>query len=49
MNGDLPADADIGRGGGAMSDKCSGDIDPFSDSPVLAVEFELFVSLELGS
>ena len=29
-----------------MSDKCSGDIDPFSDSPVLPVEWEDAVLLE---
>jgi hypothetical protein len=31
--------ADAGRGGGAMSDKCSGEIDPFSDVSVLLIDF----------
>jgi hypothetical protein len=31
-------DPGVGIGGGAISDKCSGDIDPFSDSSVLGAE-----------
>jgi len=45
MYGDLPADPGGGTGGGAISDKCSGDIEPFSESSVLAVECEELVSL----
>jgi hypothetical protein len=41
--GDLLADDGGGAGGGAINDRCSGDIEPFSDSSVLAVEWdELF-------
>lgn len=41
--GDRPADDGAGSGGGAINDRCSGDIEPFSDSSVLAVEWdELF-------
>jgi hypothetical protein len=43
--GDLLADDWAGTGGGAMNDRCSGDIEPFSDS-VLAVEWEELVALE---
>lgn len=44
--GDARVDPGVGTGGGAISDKCSGEIDPFSDSSVLAAEFEELASLE---
>jgi hypothetical protein len=49
--GDLAADPAGGTGGGAISDRCSGDIEPFSDSSVLAVELAglgAFVRVSLG-
>lgn len=36
--GDLVVEEILGSGGGAISDKCSGDIEPFSDSSVLTAE-----------
>lgn len=46
MKGDLPAVPGGGTGGGAISERCSGDIDPFSDSSVLAAEWEELVAFE---
>lgn len=49
VEGDLPAEFSIGRGGGAMSDKCSGEIEPFSESSVLAVDRDELVPFERSS
>lgn len=38
--GDLPAEPGVGSGGGAISDKCSGEIESFSDPSVLALDRE---------
>jgi len=45
MYGDLTAGFGVGIGGGAISDRCSGDIDPFSDWSVLGAEFDEATSL----
>jgi hypothetical protein len=42
MYGDLPADPGSGTGGGAISERCSGDIELFSESSVLAVDCDEF-------